>query len=120
MLRLQECYKCLPQKTATFFQTVHEQYDADWVMKMDDDVYLLGERLMAAIEQWEAMQMDYVGCMKHGTVFKDPGSKYAYSKIVQLCTIPRRSATYTHIFYVALNLQAQPVSRQEQVRIVPG
>ena len=72
-------------------------------MKMDDDVYLLGERLMAAIEQWETLQVDYVGCMKHGAVFKNPRSKYAHQKIVQLCTISRRTATRN--IYIHVNLK---------------
>lgn len=54
---------------------VHEQYDAEWVLKVDDDVYLNPGRLMLALEQWQVMGVDYVGCMKHGDVRQDPSHR---------------------------------------------
>jgi hypothetical protein len=56
--------------------TVHSQYDADWVVKLDDDVYLQGTRLLLAIEQWEAMNVDYIGCMQHGDVLQEADHRY--------------------------------------------
>lgn len=75
-LRLQECYTCLPQKTVAFFDMVATAYYADWVVKMDDDVYLNPHRLRLAIKQWSRMNADYIGCMKHGLVHGDPTSKW--------------------------------------------
>ncbi len=69
---LQEHYSQLTNKTRTFFKSVDAQYNADWVLKMDDDVYLNPTRLLAAVAQWERMDAQYVGCMKHGVVFDQP------------------------------------------------
>jgi Galactosyltransferase len=41
-------------------------------MKMDDDVFLLPSRLMAAAKQWSAIGAGYIGCMKKGPVYSDP------------------------------------------------
>ena len=73
---MQECYTCLPQKTLAFLEMVAHNYYADWVIKMDDDVYLSYHRLRLAIMQWSRMHADYVGCMKHGIVHGDPKSKW--------------------------------------------
>lgn len=72
MNSVQECYRCLPRKTATFFMTVHQQYDTEWVLKVDDDVYLAANRILLAVAQWDAMHVDYIGCMKSGDVSQDP------------------------------------------------
>ena len=55
---------------------VHQQYDADWVLKLDDDVYITPNRLSLAMDQWDAMHVDYVGCMKHGDVRKEVEHRY--------------------------------------------
>jgi Galactosyltransferase len=65
---VQECYRCLPQKTLEFFLRVDEKYDAEWIMKMDDDVYLAPLRLPLAAEQWARIGAEYIGCMKSGEV----------------------------------------------------
>jgi hypothetical protein len=75
-LDMKECYTCLPQKTVAFLEMVSRSYWADWVIKMDDDVYLSPHRLQLAMEQWSKMNADYVGCMKHGLVHGDPASKW--------------------------------------------
>jgi Galactosyltransferase len=72
----QECYTCLPQKTTAFFEAVAAAYYADWVVKMDDDVYLNPQRLRLVMKQWNAMRAEYIGCMKHGVVHHDPSSKW--------------------------------------------
>ena len=73
---MQECYTCLPQKTAAFFEMVSASYYADWIVKMDDDVYMNPYRLRLAFQQWTKMKADYIGCMKHGVVHNDPTSKW--------------------------------------------
>jgi hypothetical protein len=75
-LDMKECYTCLPQKTMAFLDMVASSYWADWIVKMDDDVYLSPHRLQLAMEQWAKMNADYVGCMKHGLVHGDPASKW--------------------------------------------
>ena len=73
---VQECYTCLPQKTVAFLEVVAATYRAEWIVKMDDDVYLNPGRLRLAVQQWQQMQADYIGCMKHGIVHGDPKSKW--------------------------------------------
>jgi Galactosyltransferase len=75
-LTMQECYRCLPRKTTAFFLAVHAKYQADWVLKMDDDVYLTPPRLPLAMAQWDHMKVEYIGCMKHGEVHMDPENKW--------------------------------------------
>eukprot|EP01023_Acetabularia_acetabulum_P018383 TRINITY_DN19287_c0_g1_i3.p1 TRINITY_DN19287_c0_g1~~TRINITY_DN19287_c0_g1_i3.p1 ORF type:complete len:269 (+),score=34.41 TRINITY_DN19287_c0_g1_i3:114-920(+) len=71
-----ESYTGLPQKTKKFFSMVASLYDADYIIKMDDDVYLKLDRLEFGIRQWEQMGADYIGCMKHGQVWKTPGTRW--------------------------------------------
>ena len=73
---MQECYTCLPQKTLAFFAMVAARYEARWVVKMDDDVYLSPRRLLLAMKQWGRMAAEYIGCMKHGHVHHDPANKW--------------------------------------------
>eukprot|EP01026_Neomeris_dumetosa_P069082 TRINITY_DN680_c5_g1_i1.p1 TRINITY_DN680_c5_g1~~TRINITY_DN680_c5_g1_i1.p1 ORF type:complete len:331 (-),score=45.76 TRINITY_DN680_c5_g1_i1:561-1553(-) len=65
-----ETYNGLPYKTKAFFSLVASKYNADYIVKMDDDVYLKFDRLGAGMKQWEKMGAEYIGCMKHGQVFK--------------------------------------------------
>lgn len=52
------------------------RYDPDWVVKVDDDMYLLVERLLLAAKQWDKMGAGYIGCMKHGYVWKEEGERW--------------------------------------------
>jgi hypothetical protein len=49
-----------------FVQFVHRHFDAEWILKIDDDVYLSPTRLLAATSQWNDISAEYVGCMNHG------------------------------------------------------
>lgn len=53
MLWLQEAYLSLTKKTLVFLQHVTAEYEADYVVKVDDDVYLRIDRLPHAIVQWK-------------------------------------------------------------------
>ncbi|KAI8471825.1 MAG: galactosyltransferase-domain-containing protein [Monoraphidium minutum] len=75
-LPLEEGYLNLPNKTRTFFAAAAELYEADWVIKMDDDVYLNMERLTLAMRQWDRIGAGYVGCLKHGGVWTEPGTRW--------------------------------------------
>ena len=70
---MQECYRCLPDKTLAFLIEVNRKWDAKWIAKIDDDVYLTPNRLLRAVPQWDSINADYVGCMKSNDV----------------CTVPR-------------------------------
>ncbi len=65
-LRAQEAYLSLTQKTLAFLSYVTRHYDADYVIKADDDIYLRVDRVPAAIQQWKDVQAGYIGCMKTG------------------------------------------------------
>lgn len=73
---VQECYRCLPQKTQAFFLSVALNYNAKWIVKMDDDVYLMPPRLLAAASQWSDIGAQYVGCMKQGDVHTANNDKW--------------------------------------------
>jgi hypothetical protein len=75
-LPLVEAYNGLPNKTRTFFNAVGRAYQAGWVVKLDDDVYLMPQRLPLVAQQWGRMGAGYVGCMKHGDVWKKPGTRW--------------------------------------------
>jgi len=71
-LPLQEGYLSLANKTLTFFRTVTALYDADYIIKADDDVYLRVDRVPPVIAQWSEMHADYIGCMKTGPIYTSP------------------------------------------------
>jgi hypothetical protein len=71
-----QSYNGLANKTRTFFRAVSEAYDAAWVVKVDDDVYLMPSRLLLAQEQWGRMGAGYIGCMKHGAVWTRSGTRW--------------------------------------------
>ena len=52
-LRLQEAYLSLTKKTLVFLQEVTQHYDADYIIKVDDDVFLRVDRVPTVIAQWK-------------------------------------------------------------------
>ena len=50
---VQEDYMSLTRKTLVFLQYVYQRYDADYIVKIDDDVYLRTDRLPPLINQWK-------------------------------------------------------------------
>ncbi|PNH08278.1 putative beta-1,3-galactosyltransferase 14, partial [Tetrabaena socialis] len=77
LLGMQECYHCLANKTRAFFSAALDMYPSlRWIVKADDDVYLVPQRLPAAAVQWERMGAGYVGCMKRGKVWTEAGARW--------------------------------------------
>lgn len=74
MLRLPlvEGYGGLPAKTVAFLRAATRAWDAEYVVKVDDDVYFRLDHLPHAIAQWRSIRADYVGCMKTGQIIKSP------------------------------------------------
>jgi hypothetical protein len=72
---MQDCYSCLTKKVLGFFLAVHNEFTADWVVKVDDDVYMSPQRLPLAVQQWDQMGAGYVGCFQHGDVFSEARDK---------------------------------------------
>ena len=52
-MHLQDHYKTLAFKTLAFWQLVIEQYDAKYIIKVDDDNYVRLDRLAIAVRQWD-------------------------------------------------------------------
>jgi len=75
-LPITESYYGLTNKTKTFFAAALSMYDPDWVVKVDDDVYYMVERTLLAMKQWDKMGATYIGCMKHGHVWKTEDSRW--------------------------------------------
>lgn len=75
-LEIEETYLNLTNKTMTFFRTVMRQYNPQYIIKIDDDVYLRVDRVPAAIAQWRENKADYIGCMKNGPILKDPRQRW--------------------------------------------
>lgn len=73
---MQECYRCLPQKTLAFFLAAAQEYNVKWIVKLDDDVYVKPPRLEVAASQWEKIGAEYVGCMKHGKVHTESSHRW--------------------------------------------
>ncbi|GMH38226.1 hypothetical protein BSKO_06110 [Bryopsis sp. KO-2023] len=73
---LTESYYGLTNKTKNFFTTAAALYDAEWYVKVDDDVYLMVERILLAAKQWAKMGAGYIGCMKHGYVWKEENTRW--------------------------------------------
>ena len=65
---LQDCYSCLPEKTMQFFLAATARYNTNFILKIDDDVYLNPQRLRLAALQWAAMPAEYIGCFHKGPV----------------------------------------------------
>lgn len=74
--RLRSCSACMIEKTLAFYRAAYARYDARWVIKADDDVYLSPLRLTAAAAQWDRMGAEYVGCMKNGAVLGQPDHRW--------------------------------------------
>ena len=50
---IQEQYKELYAKTQSFWSIVTCQYDAEWIVKVDDDIYIGLEKVPALLQQWD-------------------------------------------------------------------
>ncbi|KAK9828752.1 hypothetical protein WJX72_001925 [[Myrmecia] bisecta] len=71
-LPLQEGYSGLTAKTLMFLTAAARRYNARYIVKVDDDVYLRVARLPPAVQQWTQDGAEYVGCMKTGDIVTSP------------------------------------------------
>ncbi|CAN6174533.1 unnamed protein product [Urochloa humidicola] len=71
-----EGYHKLSAKTKIFFSTAVALWDADFYVKVDDDVHLNIGMLIATLGQHKLKPRVYIGCMKSGPVLSDKNSKY--------------------------------------------
>jgi hypothetical protein len=63
-----EGYMKLSSKTRTYFPTAVATWDADFYVKVDDDVHLNLATLASRLAKYRTRPRVYVGCMKSGPV----------------------------------------------------
>ncbi|OMO84875.1 Glycosyl transferase, family 31 [Corchorus olitorius] len=113
-LRLEhvEGYHELSAKTKTFFSTAVAKWDAEFYVKVDDDVHVNLGMLAATLARHRSKPRVYIGCMKSGPVlsqktvkyhepefwkFGEEGNKYFRHATGQIYAISKDLATYISI-----------------------
>ncbi|CAH9116931.1 unnamed protein product [Cuscuta epithymum] len=71
-----EGYHELPTKTQIYFSTVSAKWDADFYIKVDDDVHINLGIVGSILARHRSKPRIYVGCMKSGPVLAKKGVKY--------------------------------------------
>lgn len=104
-----EGYLELSAKTKTYFSTAVSLWDADFYVKVDDDVHVNIATLGTTLATYRLQPRVYIGCMKSGPVlarkgvryyepeywkFGEIGNKYFRHATGQLYAISRDLATY--------------------------
>ncbi|KAL2893004.1 Beta-1 3-galactosyltransferase 7 [Bienertia sinuspersici] len=113
-LRLEhiEGYHELSAKTKIFFSTAVAKWDADFYVKVDDDVHVNLGVLASTLAHYRSKPRVYIGCMKSGPVlaqknvkyhepefwkFGEDGNKYFRHATGQIYAISKDLATYISI-----------------------
>ncbi|KAH9690943.1 hexosyltransferase [Citrus sinensis] len=113
-LRLEhiEGYHELSAKTKIFFSTAVAKWDADFYVKVDDDVHVNLGMLATTLSRHRSKPRVYIGCMKSGPVlsqknvkyhepeywkFGEEGNKYFRHATGQIYAISKDLATYISI-----------------------
>ncbi|XP_078149583.1 putative beta-1,3-galactosyltransferase 2 [Carex rostrata] len=107
-----EGYLELSAKTKIYFATAVAMWDADFYVKVDDDVHVNIATLGNTLIRHRSKPRMYIGCMKSGPVlaqkgvryhepeywkFGDPGNKYFRHATGQIYAISKDLATYISI-----------------------
>ncbi|CAN6900936.1 unnamed protein product [Brassica oleracea] len=107
-----EGYLELSAKTKSYFTTAYALWDADFYVKVDDDVHVNIATLGAELARYRMKPRVYIGCMKSGPVlaqkgvryhepeywkFGEEGNKYFRHATGQLYAISRELASYISI-----------------------
>ncbi|KAK4413261.1 Beta-1,3-galactosyltransferase 7 [Sesamum alatum] len=107
-----EGYHQLSAKTKIFFMTAVAKWDADFYVKVDDDVHVNLGTLAANLARHRSKPRVYIGCMKSGPVlaqknvkyhepeywkFGEDGNKYFRHATGQIYAISKDLATYISI-----------------------
>ncbi|KAF5201678.1 Beta-1,3-galactosyltransferase, partial [Thalictrum thalictroides] len=71
-----EGYHELSTKTRLYLSTAITMWDADFYMKVDDDVHVNLGMLASTLNKYRAKPRVYIGCMKSGPVLSQKGVKY--------------------------------------------
>ncbi|TKY68035.1 beta-1,3-galactosyltransferase 8 [Spatholobus suberectus] len=116
-----EGYHELSTKTRLYFSTVISMWDADFYVKVDDDVHLNLGMLVSTLAKYRSRPRVYIGCMKSGPVlyqkgvkyheaehwkFGEEGNKYFRHATGQIYAISKDLATYISINWPILHRYA--------------
>lgn len=71
-----EGYHELSAKTKVFLSTAVTKWDADFYVKVDDDVHVNLGMLVTTLARHQSKSRVYIGCMKSGPVLSQKGVKY--------------------------------------------
>ncbi|KAK9270133.1 hypothetical protein L1049_025709 [Liquidambar formosana] len=71
-----EGYHELSTKTRLYFSTAASIWDAEFYVKVDDDVHLNLGMLVSTLSRYRSEPRIYIGCMKSGPVLSQKGVKY--------------------------------------------
>ncbi|XP_009589155.1 beta-1,6-galactosyltransferase GALT31A [Nicotiana tomentosiformis] len=71
-----EGYHELSSKTQIYFSTVAAKWDADFFIKVDDDVHVNLGVVGSILDRHRSKPRVYIGCMKSGPVLSQKGVKY--------------------------------------------
>ncbi|KAL3844018.1 hypothetical protein ACJIZ3_001421 [Penstemon smallii] len=71
--RHEEAQEELPKKAKYFFSTAVQMWDADFYVKVDDNVDLNFDGLIELLQTRRSQDSTYVGCMKSGVVVAEEG-----------------------------------------------
>ncbi|XP_057521063.1 beta-1,6-galactosyltransferase GALT31A-like isoform X2 [Amaranthus tricolor] len=71
-----EGYHELSFKTQIYFSTAVANWDADFYIKVDDDVHVNLGMVVSTLARHRSKPHVYIGCMKSGPVLSEKGSKY--------------------------------------------
>ncbi|KAK4285051.1 hypothetical protein QN277_001797 [Acacia crassicarpa] len=116
-----EGYHELSSKTRLYFSTVVSLWDAEFYMKVDDDIHLNLGMLLSTLAKYRSTPRVYIGCMKSGPVlyqkgvkyhepehwkFGEDGNKYFRHATGQIYAISKDLATYISINWPILHRYA--------------
>ncbi|KAM7259067.1 hypothetical protein ACFE04_014808 [Oxalis oulophora] len=71
-----EGYHELSTKTRLYFSTVISMWDAEFYVKVDDDIHVNLGSLVNALARHRSKPRTYIGCMKSGPVLSQKGVRY--------------------------------------------
>ncbi|KAK4771465.1 hypothetical protein SAY87_031997 [Trapa incisa] len=71
-----EGYHELSSKTQTYFSTAVAKWDADFYIKVDDDVHVNLGMVGSTLARHRSKSRVYIGCMKSGPILSQKGVKY--------------------------------------------
>ncbi|CAI0444292.1 unnamed protein product [Linum tenue] len=72
----EEAQEELPKKAKFFFSTAVQNWDADFYVKVDDQINLDLEGLIGLLERRRDQASAYIGCMKSGDVVTEEGKQW--------------------------------------------